>query len=245
MNLTIDDHEVKRMGTTGSLARFRQVAAARSFKIPVIILILIVIPLFFKAYTLYVLSLIGIYIILSLGMDILLGFTGQFGLCHISFFGIGIYTYSLLNIHYGVPFVVGILCGAILAAVVGFIIAIPAIRMRDIYLALATFAFGEFVQWLANDWVSLTNGPNGVQIPAASLLGFKIIGDTSIYYIILIGTLLMVLLSRNIINSKVGKIFLSIRESEVAATACGVNVKRYKAFAFAISAFYAGIAGGL
>jgi branched-chain amino acid transport system permease protein len=208
-------------------------------------IILLLIPLFMNSYYIYVINLVFVYIILALGLNILIGFTGQFGLCHVSFFGIGIYTYALMRIHFAVPFLIAILAGAVLAAVIGYLIAIPAIRMRDIYLALATFSFGEFVQWVFNNWNSVTRGPNGIQIPAANIGSYKLMNDESIYYLIFIITVLMFLLTKNIINSKVGRAFISIRESETASKAAGVNVNRYKAFSFSLSAFYAGVAGGL
>ena len=198
-----------------------------------------------KSYYIYVINLIYIYIILALGSNILIGFTGQFALCHISFFGIGIYTYALLRVHLGVPFLVAILAGAVLAAVIGYLIAIPATRMRNINLALATFAFAEFMQWAFNNWDSVTRGPNGIQIPAAKIGPYKLVNDEIIYYLIFFVLFLMFLLTKNIINSKIGRAFISIRESEIASKAAGVNVNRYKSFSFSISAFYAGIAGGL
>jgi branched-chain amino acid transport system permease protein len=210
-----------------------------------LIAILLLIPFLMKSYYVYVVNLIYIYIILALGLNILIGFTGLFGLCHITFFGIGIYTYALLRIHFGVPFFVGILAGAGLAAVIGYLIAIPSIRMRDIYLALATLSFGESMQWVFNNWDSVTRGPNGIQIPAANIGSYKLMSDESIYYLVFVVTILMLILTKNIINSKMGRAFVSIRESETAAKAMGVNVNQYKAFSFAISAFYAGIAGGL
>lgn len=210
-----------------------------------LIVILLLMPALLKSYHVYVVDMILIYIILALGLNILMGFTGLFGLCHISFFGIGVYTYALLRIHFGVPFFMAILAGATLAAVIGYLVAIPAIRMRDIYLALATLSFGEAMQWVFNNWDSVTRGPNGIQIPAANIGSYKLTSDEAIYYLILGVTILMYLLTKNILNSKLGRAFVSIRESETASKANGVNVKRYKAISFSLSAFYAGIAGGL
>jgi branched-chain amino acid transport system permease protein len=210
-----------------------------------LIAFLVVLPFFLKSYYVYVVNLIYTYIILALGLNILMGATGLFGLCHVTFFGIGIYTYALLRIHFGIPFYIGILAGAVLSAVIGYLIAIPAIRMRDIYLALATLSFGESMQWVFNNWDAVTKGPNGIQIPAANIGSYKLMTDETIYYLVFVVTALMFILTRNIMSSKVGRAFISIRESETAAKAMGIDVNRYKAFSFAISAFYAGIAGGL
>ncbi|MEW6266257.1 MAG: branched-chain amino acid ABC transporter permease [Thermodesulfobacteriota bacterium] len=208
-------------------------------------LALLILPLYLATYSIYIINIIFIYIILALGLNILIGIAGQFGLCHVAFMGIGVYTYALLRIHLDLPFPLAILAGALLASLVGFIIALPAIRLSDIYLALATFSFGEFLQWVFNSWDSVTRGPNGLQIPAARIGSFKFISDESVYYLILIVMILIILLTISILNSKFGRGFIALRESEPAAKAAGVNVTVYKALAFAISAFYAGIAGGL
>jgi branched-chain amino acid transport system permease protein len=210
-----------------------------------IILIVLILPAILETYWVYVLNLIFIYIILALGFNILVGFTGQFGICHVGFFGIGVYTYGLLSLHTPTPFLLSVLAGGIVAAIIGILIAIPSIRLRDIYLAMATFSFSEVLRWIFLNWESVTGGPNGLRISPATIGSIQLTEDKQHYYIILIFLLICVVLTASMSKSRLGRAFFSVKNSETAAMACGVNVYKYKILAFALSAFYAGYAGGL
>jgi branched-chain amino acid transport system permease protein len=177
---------------------------------------------------------IGINIILAVSLNLVSGFTGQLSLGHATFMGIGAYTATLLALKLHVPFLIAIIIGAVTAAFFGFIIGVPTLRLRGDYLAIATLGFGEIMRNILLN-LKITGGPMGLRgIPKV----------TNIY--IVAAAVIMVIFSLNrIMNSRVGKAFIAIREDELAAEAMGINTTNYKILAFAIGAFYAGIAGGL
>lgn len=185
-------------------------------------------------YYLQVLMVIGINIILAVSLNLVSGFTGQLSLGHATFMGIGAYTATLLALKLHVPFLIAIIIGAVTAAFFGFIIGVPTLRLRGDYLAIATLGFGEIMRNILLN-LKITGGPMGLRgIPKV----------TNIY--IVAAAVIMVIFSLNrIMNSRVGKAFIAIREDELAAEAMGINTTNYKILAFAIGAFYAGIAGGL
>jgi branched-chain amino acid transport system permease protein len=202
-------------------------------------------PFMASGYVIYVVNLLMVFVVLALGLHIVIGETGQFALSHAAFYGVGIYTAGLINNLWHPPFFLSILAGGLLAALLGYIIGALALRMRDIYLALSTFAFGEAMQWVFLNWQSVTNGSNGFRISPATLFGYELVTDIKAYpFVVAIAALLLwitVALSR----SQLGSAFRAVRESDVAAQAMGVNVNAIKRTAFTLSAAYAGIAGGM
>lgn len=196
-------------------------------------------------YVLFVLNLLMTYAVLAIGLDVLLGRAGQFAFAHIAFYGIGIYTTGLLTNHTGVPVIFAIIAGGALAGIVGTLIAIPATRLHSVYLALATFAFAEAAQWVFNNWDSVTNGPNGLRIKSAHLFGYVIQNDRDAFPLIVAVAVLMIAATALMARSQFGRAMEAIRESEHVALASGISVRRVKISAFAISAIYAGIAGGM
>lgn len=211
----------------------------------VILLALFALPMVASGYILYLANLLMVFVVLSLGLNILIGETGQFGLAHAAFYGIGIYTAVLLNNATGAPVLLTLLAGASLAALIGLVLGAISLRMRDIYLALSTFAFGEAVRWVFASWTPVTGGPNGLRINPSNFFGFKLVTDRDAYLLVLAVTLAFLLLTIQITRSRLGSAFRAVRESEIAAAAMGVNVRGVKIAAFALSAFYAGAAGGL
>lgn len=207
--------------------------------------LVIALPLASTGYIVYLANLLLTFMVICLGMHIVLGEAGQFSLAQAAFYGIGIYTSGLCNIAFGWPFPLSVLVAGFLAAVVGVVIGMLALRMRDIYLALATFAFGEAMQWVFQDWTSVTGGPNGLHIPPARLFGLEILTDKQAYPAVVAIALLMLVFTIVISRSRLGRSFRAVRESEVAAMAMGVPVRQTKLLAFALSAFFAGVAGGM
>ena len=205
----------------------------------------ILLPLLLPQYYLYLGNAIMMYAVLAIGLDLLLGWAGQFAFAHIAFFGIGVYGTALLQIKLKLPFIVAMPGAALLAGIVGFLIAIPATRLRAVYLALATFAFAEGAQWVFNAWISLTNGADGLRIPAPSLFGYVMGSDPAAFP--LMATLLALVLAATLFltTSKFGRAMCAVRDSEHAAAASGVDVRGTKIMTFAISAVYAGVAGGM
>lgn len=207
--------------------------------------ILLVLPLVASGYVLYIVNLLMVFVVLSLGMHVVIGEAGQFALSHTAFYGIGIYTAGLINTAWHPPFFISILAGGLLSAVLGYVIGLLALRMRDIYLALATFAFGEAMQWMFLNWDKVTGGSNGMRMQPAELFGLKLTNDLHAYPFVVGAAALMLWLTVILSRSQYGSCLRAVRESEVAAMAMGINVKAMKQSAFAISAAFAGIAGGM
>jgi len=208
-------------------------------------LVLIALPFTVSGYVLYVVNLLMVFVVLALGMHVVIGESGQFALAHAAFFGIGIYTAGIINTAWHPPFVLSILAGGLLSAVLGYLIGYLALRMRDIYLALATFAFGEAMQWVFLSWEKVTGGSNGMKMDPAELFGLRLTNDLQAYPFVIVLAALMLWLTVALARSQYGSALRAVRESDVAAMAMGINVKAMKQSAFAISAAFAGIAGGM
>jgi branched-chain amino acid transport system permease protein len=204
-----------------------------------------VLPHLLPVYFLYLCNVLMMYAVLAIGLDLLLGWSGQFAFAHIAFFGIGIYGTSLLQMRLGVPFIVGMPIAAALAGLVGWIIAIPSTRLRAVYLALATYAFAECAQWASRTFDKVTGGPDGLRIKPPDIFGHVTGTDPSAMPVVTVILCLMLLATLYLMRSRLGRHFAAIRDSEHVAAACGINVNRVKIAAFALSAAYAGIAGGM
>ena len=201
-------------------------------------------------YILYLVALGMIYAIVAIGLDLLIGQTGQFSLGHAGFFAIGAYTSALLTLRLGAPFIVALLVAGLVSAAVGFLLGLPALRLSGPYLAVATLGFGLAIPQLIVWQGSWTGGSSGLHgLPLASLplgpLSVVFRTDQDYYYLALAVLVVLTILARNIVRSHTGRAFNAIRDSELAARAMGVDLVRYKTTAFAVSALYAGIAGGL
>ena len=215
------------------------------FIVSVVLAVFIIMPLVVDVYITYMATIICIFVMLAVGLNILVGFSGQISLGHAAFFGIGAYTSALLMRHFGIPFWFSMPIGGVLAAIVGFLVGLPALKVSGHYLALVTLAFGEIIQLILIHWESLTGGFTGIMVPVPTLFGFEFSTDTSKYYLTFAITIFLVHCANNIVESRIGRALRSIKGSEVASQAMGVNLARYKLLAFIISAFYAGVAGGL
>ncbi|WP_304308555.1 branched-chain amino acid ABC transporter permease [Pseudacidovorax intermedius] len=202
------------------------------------------IPFFASGYVLYVVNLLMVFVILALGMHVVIGEAGQFALSHTAFYGIGIYVAGLINTHWHPPFVLSILAGGLVAAALGYVIGLLALRMRDIYLALATFAFGEAMQWVFLNWESVTGGSNGMRMQPAQMLGLTLTNDLQAYPFVVGIAALMLGVTVWLSRSQFGSALRAVRESDVAAMAMGIDARAMKQSAFAVSAAFAGIAGG-
>lgn len=206
---------------------------------------LALLPLAGTGYVVYVANVLLVFVVLSLGLNVAVGEAGQFSLGHAAFYGTGIYAAGLLARVPGWPLPLSLLAAGLAAAALGLVIGAVALRMRDVYLALSTFAFGEAMQWAFLNWDAVTGGPNGLRIPPARLAGFEILNDRQAYPVVLAVTLLMLATAVVLSRSRLGRAFRAVRESDIAAMALGIPVRRVKLVAFAVSAFYAGVAGGL
>jgi branched-chain amino acid transport system permease protein len=208
-------------------------------------LVLLVGPQALGTYYVYTICLILVNIIIATGLNLLTGNAGQVSLCHSSFMAIGAYSTMVLTMRLGLPYWLALPVGGLIAAGLGFGLGLPALRLRGYYLALATLGFLEITQIVIHELPSLTGGVRGTIAPRPSLAGFELTSDMSFYYPILGITLFLLFAARNLLNSRYGRAFNAIRNSEPAAQARGISLSRIKVLAFAVSAFYAGIGGGL
>jgi len=194
----------------------------------------------------HLLIMSGIYIILALSLNLLLGYAGLFSVGHGAFYGIGAYTAAILATKLGFPFWGEILAAACVAGFFGFLIGFPTLRLRGDYLALATFGFAVILYSVFNNWDALTRGPLGIRgIPRVAFLGLEFKDLWS--YAILVGIFVFITIFciRRFTRSAFGKVLEAIREDDIAALAIGKNIARFKVLAFIISAFFAGVAGVL
>lgn len=188
--------------------------------------------------------IIGIYTILLLGLDIVVGYVGEVSLGHAALFGIGSYTAGVLNFQLHVPFLIAVPASVVVTAIFGLILALPALCVNGPYLAMVTLAFGTIIQILINEMTFLTNGAMGISLRKPVLFGHQVTA-TDYYYIVLVAMILTVILVHRILKSYLGRAFEALRDSPIASDCMGVSVYRYKVYAFVISAALAGLAGGL
>jgi branched-chain amino acid transport system permease protein len=210
----------------------------------VLLLSLAIFPEIGGNYYAYLLNLIAINAIVALGLNILVGYTGQISLGHAGFFAIGAYTCAMLYKVYGVPFVLALPAGAFLSAGFGFLVGLPALRLEGPYLTIATMGFGMAVTQFIGHW-SFLGGRMGLDIPKLEIFGLRFATDKELYYVIMAIAVVMTIGARNLLATRVGRALIAIRDSDIAAKTMGVNLTYYKTLAFAISAFYTGTAGGL
>jgi branched-chain amino acid transport system permease protein len=195
-------------------------------------------------YVMTQLQFICIYAIVGLGLMLLVGFTGQISLGHAAFLAIGAYTEALLQAK-GVPFFISLPCAALFSAATGWVLGLPALRLKGIYLAIATIAFNVIIEEVITRWEGLTGGNAGLHLKPIELFGMKFDGDQSFYYLCLGLTILSILALMNLLRSPTGRAFVAIRDSEISASCMGVNLATYKTMSFALSAALTGIAGAL
>jgi branched-chain amino acid transport system permease protein len=197
-------------------------------------------------YFFHILVISGIYVILTLSLNLIVGYTGLPALGHAAFYCIGAYTSSLLALKLGLSPWIGLLAGAFLSALSGIVIGYPALRLKGDYLALSTFGLGIIVYSIAKNWVSLTRGPMGLPgIPGFSILGLQISAVWCYFLLVCAFTAITLFVMHRIVNSPFGRVLRSIREDEIAAQSLGKNIVKYKLLVFVIGAFFAGIAGSL
>lgn len=209
------------------------------------IIFLLIFPFFVNEYVLYMANLIGIAIIGAHGLNLLTGFTGQISLGHAAFIGVGAYTSAILITRVGLSFWLAIPVAGLMSAFVGVIIGIPSLRIKGLYLAIATIAAQFILEYIFTNWDAMTHGIRGINVPDPELFGFQFDTEHKFYFITLFFVVIGTLYARNLIRTRVGRAFIAIRDRDLAAELIGIDLFRYKLLSFAISSFYAGIAGGL
>ena len=211
----------------------------------VLLLVLVGVPWLANPYLVYVVNTALIYVILAVGLNILLGYAGQFAFANAALFGIGAYATGLLQVRAGLPFWIAFVTGSLLTALVGVLVALPALRLSGLYLALLTLAFAQFTQWLMLNAEKITFGAGGFKVPPLSFAPLPLTNAQGVYYLTLVVAALLVAAAWNTVRSGIGRALVAVRDSEVAAEALSIDLARYKTIAFAMSALYAGVAGGL
>ncbi len=209
----------------------------------VLILALFTLPFFVKTYYLTILNLMAVNVIVALGLNLLVGNTGQISLGHAGFVAIGAYT-TVLLLKLGVPFVFAFVAAGLVSALFGILLGIPSLKLEGPYLAIATLAFGLAVTTLIGR-MDFLGGRMGMNVPKLQIKWMGLKYDHALYYIILSITIIAVIAMRNILRSRIGRAFQAIRDSDIAAAAIGIHLTRYKLYSFGLSALFAGAAGSL
>jgi branched-chain amino acid transport system permease protein len=207
----------------------------------------LLVPLFFggNQYHMYVATLICVYIITIMGLNLTLGYTGQISLGHAAFMGIGAYTVALMTLH-GYSFWLALPLGALIAFAAGLLLGLPSLRVKHHYLALVTLGFGTVIYLILSNEYEFTGGFSGLpRIPRPNFFGLSLRSDIAFYFLVVGFLVLMTVLLLWILNSRWGRAFKAIRENEMRAEMVGVSLLAYKLLAFAIGAAYAAVGGGL
>jgi branched-chain amino acid transport system permease protein len=210
----------------------------------VLLVAMLAAPWVIPAYWLAQLTFVYIYAVVALGLMLLSGYTGQFSIGHAAFVGVGAYTEAYLAGR-GWPFPVSMVFAMALSAAVGVVVGLPALRVKGMYLAIATLAFGFIVEEVMARWESVTGGNAGKMVASASAFGWQLDSDASFYYLCAVVATGCTLAVLNLLRSPTGRAFVAIRDSEISAQSMGIHLARYKSLSFAISAALAGLGGAL
>jgi branched-chain amino acid transport system permease protein len=206
--------------------------------------VLLALPFLVNPYLIGLACVLGIHMIAAAGLNIMTGYTGLISLGHAAFMGVGCYTAALLANH-GVSFLVAIPAAGLAAALIGLFVGIPSLRIKGLYLAVATLATQFILVYVFREWESVTGGVRGVNVPPAEVLGFALNTDARMYYLVAACAVLLLVAGRNLLRTRIGRAFIAIRDRDISAEVLGIDLFRYKLLAFAIGSFYAGVAGAL
>ena len=210
------------------------------------VLFAVILPLTLHEYYLSVINLSLIAVVGALGLNILVGYTGQISVGHAAFMSVGAYTAANLAVKLGLPFWITLPAGGLMAALIGAIVGIPSLRIRGLYLAIATLAGQLIIEWIINHTPAISGGAQAsIQVPRPSLLGYEMRTQGQLYFFLLFFAALAILATLNLVRSRICRAFVAIRDQDIAAEIIGINIFRYQLLSFAISSFYAGVCGVL
>ena len=210
----------------------------------VFLVALFTVPFFATSYWLDVLNRAAIAVIAAMGLNILTGFTGQISLGNAAFLAVGAYATAFLAGH-GVPFLVACPLSGLIAAIAGMVFGIPSLRLKGLYLAMATLAAHFIVEFTAVHWESVTGGVAGISIPSPSIGPLHFGDDRRLFFLIVPAAIAHLWFAKNLFRTRVGTAFVAIRDQDISAEVMGVTVFRHKLLSFAVSSFYVGVAGSL
>lgn len=226
-----DDEAVFRTGTV-------------RFWLGILGLALIAFPFVAGEYVIYMANITGVAVVGAVGLNVLTGFTGQISLGHAAFMGVGAYTSAILTTQ-GVPFLATLPLAGAAAAICGLIVGAPSMRMKGLYLCIATLAAQVILDFTFVHWESMTRGIRGINLPPPSLFGVSLASGRAFYFVIMTLAVISVAACRNLFRTRVGRAFIAIRDRDISAELMGINLFRYKLYAFGVSSFLAGVAGCL
>jgi branched-chain amino acid transport system permease protein len=248
--ITLDSFTALRISLKGRISRLY---AASSFirshaRSPAILLclvvFLIVFPVFTNDYYRDVMTITGMYIVLALGLNLVVGQAGLLNLGYVAFYAIGAYTYAILSTSYGLSFWPGMVLGALVAAGFAVLLGAPTLKLRGDYFAIVTLGMGEITRIILNNWDTMTGGPNGIaKISRPAIAGYTLHTTLDYYYLILLIVLITIFAMHRLISSRIGRAWIAIREDEVAAETMGINTFRLKLLAFVLGSAWAGLVG--
>jgi branched-chain amino acid transport system permease protein len=218
----------------------------KTYQIIILLIILSILPFLLSKYSVFIINLMLIYSIVSVGLNLLMGYTGLISIGHAGFFAIGSYITGILtNRVEALPCIIVIIIAGLSAGLIGFFVGIPALRLEGFYLAMATVGFGVVVNEMILQLESLTRGADGLFVKRAFIGSLVFDSDKKLFYLILFFNVSLLILAINLIKTKTGRALMAMRDSEPAAQTVGINLSKYKTVVFSISALYTGIAGSL
>jgi branched-chain amino acid transport system permease protein len=209
------------------------------------VLVAAIVPLFAGDYWLYLLTLTGAYGVVALGLNLLTGLSGQMSLGHAGFFAIGAYVATVATGKYGIPYLAAATLAVAAGWLIGLLVGFPAVRLRGLYLAIATLAFGIGVERTIYHFKGITGGAYGLDVKAPAIFGYVFNTPGKVYYLVLVVVVLAVLFLSNVVRSRPGRMLVAMRDSPLAASSMGINVPRLKVLAFAVSAAMSALGGVL
>lgn len=220
-------------------------SAVRAAWASALVVALLAFPWLAGDYWVYMACLLGINVIAAVGLNLLTGYTGLLSIGHAAFMAVGAYAAAVASLRFGLPFWLAIPAGGLAAAFVGILVGLPSLRIKGLYLAIATLAAQVIVLFLIREWAGVTGGDTGLTLQPATLGGFRFDDDRKVYYLVIPIAVALCLFARNLFRTRIGRAFIAVRERDYSAEVLGVNLLRTKLLAFALSSFYAGVAGAL
>ncbi|RME91478.1 MAG: branched-chain amino acid ABC transporter permease [Anaerolineae bacterium] len=218
---------------------------AQKIRLVILIVLGLVFPFIANRYYLTLANQVGIAIIGAIGLNILVGYTGQISLGQGGFMAVGAYTAGILTARLGMPWWASTIVACIVTAMIGTIFGIPSLRLKGLYLAIATLAAQEIILWIVTHWKTLTGGVEALVVPDPMLFGIRMNNDFNFYWLVWGLVVVVTILTVNLFRTRFGRAFIAIRDQDIAASVMGVDLFKYKLLAFAISSFWVGLAGAL
>lgn len=206
---------------------------------------LVLLPFVADGYVLYMACLVAVTVISVVGLNILTGYTGLLSIGHAAFNGVGAFACAVAATRWGLPFWLAIPFGGLVAAAAGVLVGLPSLRIKGLYLAIATLAAQFIFLFVVQHWESVTGGDRGLQVPSPQLSSLRLDSDFKLYWLIVPTAVAMCIFASNLFRTRIGRAFIAVRERDYSAEVLGIDLLRTKLLSFALASFYAGIAGAL